>query len=79
MKIILVIFSISFIIFYVYGTIRAYFSDKKNYNRGICPKCGKALKCIDMDSQGGKWYVCTDRYNKENPCDYDCWTSHNVD
>lgn len=53
--------------------------EKRDYNKGICPKCGKPLKCIDMDSQGGRWYVCTNRYNRENTCDYDCWVSYNVD
>lgn len=62
-----------------FGTTWAYLSDKKDYNKGKCPKCGKSLKCKDTDSQGGRWYVCTDRYNKENPCDYDCWISYSVD
>jgi ssDNA-binding Zn-finger/Zn-ribbon topoisomerase 1 len=63
----------------VSGTIWAYLSDKRNYNKGVCPKCGKPLKCIDMDSQGGRWYACADRYDKESPCDYDCWISYDVD
>ena len=79
MKIILFIFSVAFIIFYISGMTLAYFSDKKDFNKGKCPKCGKPLKCIDTDSQGGRWYVCTDRYKKENPCDYNCWISYNVD
>lgn len=78
MKIVLLFF-IAFIILYVSGTIWAYLSDKKDYNKGKCPKCGKALECADTDSQGGRWYVCTGRYDKENPCDYDCWISYDVD
>ena len=79
MKIILLIIFIAFIIFGVSGITWAYCSEKKNYNKGICPKCGKPLKCIDVDSHGGRWYVCTDRYDKEKPCHYDCWVSYDVD
>lgn len=78
MKIILLIIFITFIIF-VSGITWAYCSEKKNYNKGVCPKCGKPLKCREVNSQGGRWYVCTDRYNEENPCSYNCWITYNVD
>ena len=32
--------------------------EKKDYNRGICPHCGKKLTLFDTDSQGGRYYIC---------------------
>ena len=31
--------------------------EKKEYNRGICPYCGKKLVQLDTDSQGNRGYV----------------------
>ena len=60
MKIILV-FVCLFIAFLI-------FLDKKNYNNGICTKCGGKLYHEDTDSQGGKMWVC-------DSCKTTLWTS----
>ena len=44
--------------------------EKKDFNSGICPKCGKKLKWFDTDSQGGRGYCCHD-------CRYFIWVSYN--
>lgn len=41
----------------------------KDFNSGICPKCGKRLKHFDTDSQGGRGYCCYD-------CHYFIWISY---
>lgn len=49
--------------------IVGYFQEKKEFNNGICPKCGGNLELFDVDSQGGKGYNC-------NKCKkYFCWTN----
>lgn len=53
--------------------------DKVEFNNGVCPYCGGELKCNDMDSMGSRHWVCENRYLKEEPCDYECWISYNVD
>lgn len=44
--------------------------ERKDFNNGVCPKCGKQLRCFDMDSQGGRGYTC-------DKCDYTTWVSYN--
>lgn len=41
----------------------------KEFNNGVCPKCGKQLKHFDTDSQGGRGYCCND-------CHYFTWVSY---
>lgn len=79
LTLIVCIISTLIVVFMIFGGIWVYFAEKKNFNHGICPRCGRKLKCIDMDSQGGRWYVCSNRYNKNHECDYDCWVSYDVD
>lgn len=43
--------------------------ERKEFNNGICPKCGKRLKHFDTDSQGGRGYCCYD-------CHYFTWVSY---
>lgn len=43
--------------------------EKKEYNSGCCPKCGKKLVQLDTDSQGGRGYICEE-------CDYCAWVSY---
>ena len=43
--------------------------EKKEYNRGICPYCGKKLVQLDTDSQGNRGYVCYE-------CSYYTWISY---
>ena len=45
------------------------FSEKKDYNNGICPKCGQKLHHFDNDSQGGRGYIC-------DKCNYTTWVSY---
>lgn len=43
--------------------------ERKKFNNGVCPKCGKQLKHFDTDSQGGRGYCCND-------CHYFTWVSY---
>lgn len=42
--------------------------EKKAYNNGYCPHCGKKL-LLDTDSQGGRGYICEE-------CGYCAWVSY---
>ena len=33
-------------------------NEKRGFNNGICPICGKKLEHFDDDSQGGRGYCC---------------------
>lgn len=68
--------TLAFIIFvvcwaaFIYGTCRLFArGEAKDWNGGICPKCGKPLKHFDNDSQGGHGWCCHD-------CDYYTWVSY---
>jgi tRNA(Ile2) C34 agmatinyltransferase TiaS len=51
--------------------IASYF-EYKNWNGGVCPKCGRKLEYFDTDSQGGEGWTCDE-------CDYTTWVSyHNL-
>ena len=54
---------------FVVSHIASIRSEKKNFNKGMCPHCKIKLRCFDMDSQGGRGYTC-DR------CEYTTWVSH---
>ena len=43
--------------------------EKKEYNDGICPKCGNKLSFFNTDSYGGRGYRCPD-------CQYYVWVTH---
>lgn len=64
-----IILLILFIVFVICGISFAIYSEKKDFNNGKCPKCGKQLKLFDMDSQGGRGYCCND-------CRYYAWISY---
>ena len=53
----MIILIILIIILIIITTI-AIIIEKRNYNKGICRICGKELKFFDMDSQGGRGYIC---------------------
>ena len=55
-----------------FGMIIARNSEKKEYNDGICTKCGNKLRLFDEDSQGGRGYHC-------DKCGRFVWVSYNVD
>ena len=50
----------------IVGSIRCYVQEKKDFNDGICPHCGKPLIHFDDDSQGGQGWCCDD-------CKYFVW------
>lgn len=50
-------------------TLFAIHTERRNFNNGICPKCGEKLICFDVDSQGGRGYKC-------NKCHYVTWVSY---
>ena len=64
-----IVLLILFIIFVICGISFAIYIEKKEFNNGKCPKCGKQLKLFDMDSQGGRGYCCYD-------CRYYAWISY---
>ena len=79
---ILLILSFLFICFLIGGMIWAIFSERKDFNHGICPICGGRLECRATDSQGGRYYICEHRYSKDKAhpqCDYSTWISWPVD
>jgi len=51
-------------------------SEKKKWNKGICPHCDSNLVLNDhmIDSQGGRGWTCP-----KAGCDYTAWISYNVD
>ena len=46
--------------------------EKKDFNGGICPRCGSRLKNFDMASDGSRGYDCP-------KCGYTTWCSYDVD
>lgn len=59
----------SLIVIFVLAIYVAY-SEYKNFNKGLCPKCGKKLECVNIDSHGGRGYMC-------KKCYYYTWVSYN--
>ncbi|KKK78571.1 hypothetical protein LCGC14_2842220 [marine sediment metagenome] len=51
------------------GVFWAYCGEKRDYNKGRCPKCYGELRHFDNDSQGGRGYCCENR-------DYYTWVSY---
>lgn len=69
-KIILTILLIFLLIFLLIMPFYAIHCEKKDFNNGICPKCGNKLYHFDTDSQGGRGYCC-------HKCPYFTWISWN--
>ena len=44
----------------IIGSIWCYIQEKKDFNDGVCPPCGKPLVHFDDDSQGGQGWCCYD-------------------
>jgi DNA-directed RNA polymerase subunit RPC12/RpoP len=55
-----VIFSIGVMIFMIFGCIKTAHQERRDWNNGYCPKCGKKLVHFDTDSQGGHGWQCPD-------------------
>lgn len=66
-----IIIAIIVIAFLIVGGIYARYSEKKSWNNGICPYCGKPWIRFDTDSQGGRMYRCENWHG--------CDISYNVD
>lgn len=58
MDIILIILCTLIIACVVGGVIWANIRERKDFNHGICPRCGQPLRCFDKDSQGGYLWTC---------------------
>ncbi len=43
--------------------------EKKAFNGGFCPSCGRKWRRYDMDSQGGRGYTC-------DSCNKGVWVSY---
>jgi len=54
----------------------ARYSEKKKWNKGVCPDCGSTLVLNGwmIDSQGGRGWTCP-----KSGCDYTAWVSYNID
>lgn len=62
------IICIIIILFVLVGCLYGHYSEAKDFNNGICPKCGNKLEYFDTDSQGGRGYCC-------RKCEYYTWVS----
>ena len=71
LDIVIIVFSVTVVVFLVFGMIYARYSEKKNWNNGVCSKCGKPWMYFDIDSQGGRMYRCENWHY--------CDISYNVD
>ena len=58
MNILFITLGIVIICFIICGIIWANIKEKKDFNNGICPKCGTPLRHFDDDSQGGQLWCC---------------------
>lgn len=45
---------------FLIGVVLCIILEYKDYNKGVCHKCGKEWKLYDIDSQGGRMYCCHD-------------------
>lgn len=60
------------VVFFMLGVfLIGYLTERKYYNKGICPKCGEKLEFFDRDSQGGRGYKCP-------KCKYITWVSYSL-
>ena len=71
LDIVAIVFCIAVVVFLVFGMIYGRYSEKKDWNKGICPQCGKPWIRFDTDSQGGRMYRCENWHY--------CNISYNVD
>lgn len=49
--IVAIVFSVAVVIFLVFGVTYERYSEKKDWNNGICPNCGKPWMRFDTDSK----------------------------
>lgn len=65
----ILIVCIALIILVITGILIGMYLEYKDFNNGICPKCGKPLILFDTDSQGGRGYCCS-------KCMHVAWVSY---
>ena len=53
------IIGLACVLFFGIGAIWCYRNEKRSFNDGFCPKCGRKLEHFDSDSQGGNCYCCS--------------------
>ena len=59
----------TFIVVVFIGVLLGRKRQRKEWNNGLCPKCGKELEHFADDSQGGNGWCCCD-------CDYYIWITY---
>jgi hypothetical protein len=59
------------VLFFTWGIIHTRRSEKKEWNNGVCPYCGKPWKMFDTDSSGARGYKCENMHY--------CWITYKVD
>lgn len=57
LKICIIVCCILFVCKVIFILAEIYF-EYKNFNNGVCPKCGKPLVKVDIDLQGDGGYYC---------------------
>jgi len=62
-------FICGFVFPFLLAQIMMIHDEKKAYNNGYCPRCGKKLRLYCAGLQGGRGYFCDD-------CKYSAWVSH---
>lgn len=46
-----------------------FYAEKKAYNKGVCPICGKPIVCVDYNTYNHRHYRCI-------RCTYQTWVQH---
>ena len=49
----------------------AIFIERRDFNNGMCPRCGAEMRHFDTDSQSGRGYCC-------DVCGYNTWVSYGI-
>lgn len=57
------------VILAIAGVLVGIYIEYKDFNNGVCPKCGNPLMPFDTNSQGGRGYCC-------RKCVYFTWISY---
>lgn len=60
----MILFFVIILIIYFLCLGTGIFMEKKQWNKGLCKKCGTSLRYLGLDLQGSRRYCC-------NRCNYD--------
>lgn len=66
------IISFTIIAILIYGCVWTFYTERKEFNNGICRKCGSTLRYFDNDSSGARGYTCDN-------CNNTVWVSYSID